>query len=106
MFNFSAPGDCIAGTLLSIDKVIVKGKPVTQYLMRPDERDRRVRFLATYDLAQKLQPEHIGRFVEVTFTGENKEVKKGDNYLREFRVRVEKARAQNNSEITDDDIPF
>ena len=109
MFAFSAPGDCIAGTLLSMDRVIVKGKPIRQFIVRLEGSDKRVRFLATFDLAQKLQPEHVGRFIEVTFTGENREVKKGDNCLREFRVRVEKVQGvsvQNNPEITDEDIPF
>jgi hypothetical protein len=109
MFSFSAPGDCVAGILLSIDKVVVRGKMVTQYLVRLENSDKRVRFLATFDLSQKLQLKHVGRFIEVTFTGENKEVKKGDNYLREFRVRVAKvqdAAAHNNSVISDEDIPF
>jgi hypothetical protein len=30
----------------------------------------------------------------------------GANWKREFRVRVEKAKVQNNPEITDEDIPF
>jgi len=105
MFSFTKPGETIAGTLLSIDTVTVKGKAVTQYLLRLDD-GRRVQLLATYDLGRKLQPQHMRRFVEITYIGENKEVRKGDNYLREFRVRVEKARAQNNPEITDEDIPF
>jgi hypothetical protein len=106
MFTFSAPGDCVAGVLLSIDKVTVKGKPVTQYLLRLEGSEKRVQLLATYDLGRKLQPEHKGLFVEITYVGDNREVRKGDNYLREFRVRVEKASTQNNPEITDEDIPF
>jgi len=106
MHTFSSPGDSIAGVLFSIDKVVVRGKTVTQYLLRLDGSDRRVKLLATYDLAQKLRSEHVGRFVELTFVGENKEVRKGDNCLREFRVRVERPRAQNNPEITDEDLPF
>jgi hypothetical protein len=104
MHTFNVPGDSIAGVLLSIDKVTVRGKTVTQYLLRPDGSEKRVKLLATYDLAQKLRPEQIGRFVELTFIGENKEVRKGNNCLREFRVLV--AKAQNNPEINDEDIPF
>lgn len=105
MFSFTAPGETIAGTMLSIDTVTVKGKRVTQYLLRLDD-DRRIQLLATYDLGRKLQIEHIGRFVEIVYIGENKEVRKGENYLREFRVKVEKAKIQNSHEITDADIPF
>lgn len=106
MFQFQTPGQSIAGTLLSIDTVTVKGKAVTQYLLRLDD-NRRIQLLATYDLGRKLQPGHRGRFVEITYVGENKEVRKGDNYLREFRVRVEKrAPVQDNPEISDEDIPF
>jgi len=104
MYTFNAPGDSVAGVLIASDKVIVRGKVVTQYLLRLEGSNKLAKILATFDLAQKLRPEHIGRFVELTFVGENKEVKKGDNYLREFRVRVEKA--QNNPEISDEDIPF
>ncbi len=78
MFSFTAPGETIAGTLLSIDSVTVKGKRVTQYRLRLDD-DRRIQLLATYDLGRKLQIEHIGRFVEIVYIGENKEVRKGDN---------------------------
>ena len=105
MFSFTKPGDAIAGTLLSIDTVTVKGKQVIQYLLRLDD-GRRIQLLATYDLGRKLQPQHIQRFVEITYIGENREVRKGDNCLREFRVCVEKIRQQNNPEITDEDIPF
>jgi hypothetical protein len=106
MFSFTKPGESISGVLLSIDGVTVKGKQVTQYLIRLDD-DRRLQLLATYDLGRKVQRGHIGRFVEITYVGENREVKKGDNYLREFRVRVEKLRAQqDNPEFTDEDIPF
>jgi hypothetical protein len=72
MFTFSAPGDCVAGVLLSIDKVTVKGKPVTQYLLRLEDSEKRVQLLATYDLDRKLQPQHKGLFVEITYIGENK----------------------------------
>lgn len=104
MFTFAKPGEAIAGFLSSIDTVTVKGKPVTQYLLRMED-DRRVQILATYDLGRKIQRGHIGRFVEITYIGENREVRKGDNYLREFRVRVEKANQQIGP-ITDEDIPF
>ena len=104
MFAFTKPGEVIAGFLLSIDTVTVKGKPVTQYLLRMED-DRRFQLLATYDLGRKIQRGHIGRFVEIAYIGENREVRKGDNYLREFRVKVEKANPQSGP-ITDEDIPF
>jgi hypothetical protein len=104
MFSFTKPGETVAGVLLSIDTVTVKGKQVTQYLLRLDD-DRRIQLLATYDLGRKLQRQHVRRFVEITYIGENREVRKGDNYLREFRVRVEKASSQTGP-IADEDIPF
>ncbi len=45
MYTFNTPGDSIAGVLLSIDKVTVRARTVTQYLLRLDENDRRVKLL-------------------------------------------------------------
>lgn len=105
LFQFQAPKESIAGVLVSIDEVNVKGKPVTQYVLRLDD-GKRVQLLATWDLSRKIQREHLGRYIEIVYLGENREVKKGDNYLREFRVSVEKRNAQNNHDITDADVPF
>lgn len=106
MFSFVRPGDEVCGLLRRIEVVEVKGKKVTQYLVEV-ERGRFVQFLATWDLQRKIRSEHRGGYIVVRFVGENKEVKKGDNYLREFLVKVEKGRReQANLEITDEDIPF
>ena len=106
MFTFTKPGEVIVGCLLSIDSVTIKGKTVPQYLLRTED-NRRFQILATYDLGRKIERSHIGRSVKITYIGENRDVRKGDNCLREFRVKVKKSNPQSQTgPIADEDIPF
>ena len=102
LFRFEQPNDQVSGHLVAVDQVTIEDKPVTQFIIRKMDGEF-ILINATWDVARKLHVGDKGRFIEITFLGENKAVKKGDNFLREFRVRVSKAAPL---EITDEDIPF
>jgi hypothetical protein len=111
MQQWDKPGIQIAGKLLSIVSITIKGnaKPVLQYLLATG-KDARLKFLATYDLAQKLTREHIGMLVRIKYLGEDETVKKGVNFMKVFDVHVrpdpDAAAHPDGRPISDEDIPF
>ena len=113
--TWDKPGTQISGKLLSAQRVEIKGKQVLQYILATgvktaSNESGRLKFLATYDLAQKLSAEHRGMLVRIKYLGEDESVKKGDNFMKVFDVMVKPdpdAPAQRDSgPITDEDIPF
>lgn len=110
LFSFSTPGDFVKGVLSAIDRVEVKGKPTIQFTVDDAAENKTYKILGTYDLNQKIKKSDIGSFLQIVYKGENKEVKKGDNFLRMFGVAFEEkthaATFTDGSQITDADIPF
>ncbi len=111
MMQWNKPGQHIAGKLISIARIEVRGKTVLQYLLSTGVKDpARIKFLATYDLAQKLTSAHVGMLVRVKYLGEDESVKKGDNFMKVFDVHVKPdpnaPPARDGGPITDEDIPF
>jgi hypothetical protein len=111
-----AAGDTCEGVLLSIEKAIVNKQPAVRYTVRLDDRSE-VSFLGTNQLNRKLHREDEGHRVQIVCTGEDPNVKKGENCMKLFKVRVSKSRAAGVSlpivtdggdptEITNEDIPF
>jgi len=86
-FQFSDQNRALAGTLLDISEVEIKGKPTLQHMIR-EERGRRLTFLATYDLQRKIHREHIGHWIDVTYEGEDKSVQTQGSPLKKFKVQV------------------
>ena len=109
MHQWEKPGEMVAGKLISITPVEIKGKKVTQYVLAPDSVHR-IKMLGTYDLVQKLTAAHIGMLVRIKYLGEDESVKKGDNAMKVFDVHVKKdpnaATHPGGQPITDEDIPF
>jgi len=110
MQQWDKPGSMITGKLISATRVEVKGKMVLQYIIATGIKSpARIKFLATYDLAQKLTSAHLGMFVRVKYLGEDETVKKGDNFMKVFDVHVKpdpNAPPRDSGPITDEDIPF
>jgi hypothetical protein len=104
MYSFEKAGDTIAGKLVSVMPVTVKGKTVTEYMLALGPK--RIRLLATYDLLQKLTRSHIGCAVRIKYRGEDKSVSRNGNALKVFDVQVKGTPQPDNGPITDEDIPF
>lgn len=108
--NFNA-GDCIAGLLLSMQPIQINDKPSIRYVVKL-ETGELVAFIGTYQLNQKLRKGDTGREIMITCTGEDPHVKRGENCMKIFDVKVSLERkitppsSGANSEITDEDIPF
>lgn len=118
LFSLKNPGDLLEAVLLRIDGISIADKEthqpkrVTQYTFRR-ENGSVVKMLGTYDLDCKIFRDDIGRFMEVVFVGEDKKIKRGNNYMKIFRVSVDDsspapvpAKTEQSAEITDEDIPF
>jgi hypothetical protein len=88
MHQWDKPGTVLSGKLLAVDQIQVKGKPVHQYVLDTGVKGERIKFLATYDLAQKLTLAHRGMLVRIKYLGEDPTVKKGDNSMKVFDVQV------------------
>lgn len=112
LVSFEKLGDTISGVLLSITHVEVSGKRVIQYTLGRDSK--RLKLLATYDLAQKIGRSMIGQGIRIKYRGEDPSISKNGNAMKVFDVQT-KAQAgaaasssqfADGSPITDEDIPF
>src|SRR3954464_13389095 len=89
LFSFKAEGEILEGTLLRIESVTIKDKKtqqpkrVAQYTFL-SEGGRLLKMLGTYDLDSKIFQSDVGSYMEITYMGENKKVKSGDNFMKVF----------------------
>lgn len=108
LVTWKTPGDIIAGVLTQINQIVVKGKKVTQYTIA--NANVKYKLLATYDLLQKIGPEHIGCKLRIKYRGENSEITGGSDGtpMKVFSVQFwgSLTPASNHGPITDEDIPF
>src|ERR1700739_3252697 len=74
MFQFTKDRPRLEGVLFGVSSALEKGKETLQYILR-DPDGNRFTFLATYDLARKIQPDHVGHWLSGTYEGEDQEVK-------------------------------
>jgi len=88
-FQFCDRTPQLAGVLIGISIVTVKGKDATQYMLQGDN-EKRYTFLGTYDLDRKIQAAHRGHFLVLTYEGEDHSVQTQGSPLRRFRVQVSK----------------
>jgi hypothetical protein len=115
LISFS-DGDICQGILTLVEKATVKDKLCVRYTVaRTDGTE--VCFLGTHQLNKKLKPDDCGHKVEIICTGEDQNVKRGDNCMKTFNVKVSKKLMRQVQlppvqesevvlEITDNDIPF
>lgn len=107
-------GKQIQGVFRSLEEVEVtdpatkEKKKVWQYTLESESGSGSVKFIATYDLLQKLTRKDIGKVVRITYTGDDESVAKNGNPMKVFSVFV-KANSGKNAhglEVSDADIPF
>lgn len=87
MFQFSEHHRILAGVLMAIATVEVKSKETMQYMIQ-DEAGRRFTFLQTYDMARKIQPQHVGHWIELYYEGEDRSIATQGSPMKKFRVQV------------------
>lgn len=88
-FQFSDTHRTLEGVYLGDQAVQVKGKDTIQFMIE-DERKQRYTFLATYDLQQKIRPEHIGHWMTIIYEGEDGSIKTQGSPMKRFKVGVSK----------------
>jgi hypothetical protein len=92
-FQFSKIGQIAEGILISIEPVTVKGKETLEYLFQA-EGGGRFTMLDTADLHKKINPDHVGRNVEVTYQSDDASFQKpGQSAMKVFRVRASEQKA-------------
>jgi hypothetical protein len=106
--SWNAPGDVVAGVLIEVTTIEKDGKRIPRFVVHDPDEDRLYSFLGTYDISQKLMPGDRGKYIEVSYVGENPDVSKAGNAMKVFRVAVSKEKAASvpSLGITDADIPF
>ena len=108
LIQWNKPGETIAGVLLNLTVVEIKGKKVTQYVFAAGKK--RMKCLATFDLMQKLTNAQRGMQVRIKYLGEDEGVKRNGNAMKLFDVVVrpdpDAAPSRDTGPITDDDVPF
>lgn len=117
--NF-ATGDTLEGELLSVEEVTIKEKRAVRYTLKEPDRDIWVCFLGTHMLNSKLRLSDVGHYIQITCEGEDTTVKKGENCMKVFDVKVSrekvhaglfkptalKSESGDGTGITDEDLPF
>ena len=103
-------GEIVAGTLIGIQPIIVRDKRAIRYTVQEDDGSF-VAFIGTYQLNTKLRTDDRLKRIEIRCIGEDTMVKRGENCMKVFEVKVSKDRVKTNAEnpdlgITDDDIPW
>lgn len=80
----------LAGVLFSIEPAEVKGKQAMEYMLIMPSGDR-LTFLGTADLNKKIQPSHIGHYVEIRYERDDDSFQKqGQNPMKVFKVSASK----------------
>ncbi len=90
MFKFTKQGETLSGTLINIEPTIVKEKNALEYMLQ-DDRGGRITFLGTNDLDKKIQPAHIGHWLDIRYErDDNSFTKPGQSAAKIFKVMVSK----------------
>lgn len=102
-----ATGEVLEGILVSIQGATVGGKSAVRYTVL-EEGGQYACFIGTHQLNTKLRAGDRGHRVEILCEGEDTMIKRGDNCMKVFRVKVsrEPVTAVDPLMISDDDIPF
>jgi hypothetical protein len=90
LFQFTKPGQVLEGCLRRIEPTIVKGKEAIEYLFE-NEDGMRVTCLGTADLNKKLNPNHIGHWLEIRYERDDDSFQKaGQSAMKIFKLLVSK----------------
>lgn len=90
LFQFTKPGQTLEGVLISIEPVPVKGKEAMEYLFANGEGIR-MTCLGTADLNKKINPGHIGHWLQIRYEADDSSFQKaGQSAMKVFKVLVSK----------------
>ncbi|SRR5579885_2225064 len=90
MFQFTRQGQVLAGVLVSIEPTLVKGKEAIEYMLEGENKVR-CTFLGTADLNKKINPNHIGHWLEIRYETDNTSIQReGQSAMRIFKVLASK----------------
>lgn len=107
LFKFEKPGDMLKGVLVKIERLQGDTKPYMQYTIHDKKHNKLYRFNGGYQLDNMILMTDRGKFIMVTYTGEDNTVSKGGNAMKTFDVQVDEGQAGAGPlQITDEDIPF
>lgn len=112
LIKFEKPGESICGILAQIVmiKIEAQPKPIRQYTLTLGAK--RFRFLETFDIRQKLGPEHRGCKVRIKYLGRDENIRGGPSNtpMKVFSIQIADAIPpgldRSSPELTDEDIPF
>jgi hypothetical protein len=92
-FQFTKPGQVLEGFLRQIEPTMIKGKEAIEYLFE-NEDGVRVTCLGTADLNKKINPNHIGHWIQIRYEKDDSSFQKeGQSPMKIFKVLVSKEAA-------------
>ncbi len=119
LVQFDSPGVFVSGVLRDVGIVDVRERDkqgnltgkiskVAQITFFNEDEQRPYKILGTYDLNAKISRADVGKYCEVTYLGDDKDVGRNGNQMKKFKVEFEAdgKKFSDGSTITDDDLPF
>jgi hypothetical protein len=89
-YEFAKLGATLAGVLISIDQVPVNGKTTMEYMFAFENGDR-ITCLGSADLDKKIQPLHLGHWMEIRYESDDTSFQKpGQSAMKRYKVQVDK----------------
>jgi len=90
LIQFTKPGQAIEGFLRRIEPTLIKGKETLEYLFE-NEDGFRCTCLGTADLNKKINPNHIGHWLQIRYERDDDSFQKaGQSAMKVFKVLVSK----------------
>jgi hypothetical protein len=93
LFQFTKPGQSLEGFLRRMEPTVIKGKEAIEYLFE-NEDGVRMTCLGTADLNKKINPNHIGHYLQIRYERDDDSFQKaGQSAMKVFKVLVSKEAA-------------
>ena len=93
LFQFTKPGQTLEGFLRRIEPVVIKDNEAIEYLFE-NEDGVRMTCLGTADLNKKINPGHIGHWLQIRYENDDSSFQKaGQSAMKVFKVLVSKEAA-------------
>lgn len=90
MFKFTRPGETLSGVLINIEPTTVNDKQAIEYMLQNDS-GQRFTCLGTNDLNKKIQPAHIGHWLDIRYERDDTSFQKpGQSAAKVFKVLASK----------------
>jgi len=87
--DWKQAGTSVSGVLMKIERIGMEdGGEVSRYTVLALDEGQEYSFLGTYQLDQRIRPSDLFKRIDVRYEGEDQNIRRGENAMKVFRVRV------------------